>query len=757
MTSFGSDQAPHAEKSASAGEAGHAEALFSLEGMWCSSCALAVEACLQRLPGIREASVHYPSASLLVSGAASTLSLETLAPVVSRLGYRLTPPESTLDAHGRLERESRYLALRLLVATVFGMWTMLASLLIYVGALPTSSLELVLAWVSAAFSVPVVGYAGLPFYRAGWRTLRAGRPGMDVLISLGVLGAVAVSLWLLSQGIADVYFDTAVMLIVLLLVGRLVDTLCRHRGLRALDALNIPNGPLERLEAGHWQACALPQVEPGDVVKIEAEGHLSVDGIIRHVPVWIDTAPMTGESTPRRMLPGDKVHAGCRNVGPAFELEVSAGVGGRRLDAMREQMWRYQARKGELQRLADRFAAWLSPLALGLAGVTLVLALLTGVALDEALVRALSVLVVACPCAVGLAVPLASLAGSSRALARGVVFRDPAVFETLAMTRAVAFDKTGTLTPGEPQLREYRHADSIPIDEVACLTNRATRDSEHPLSRAIRRWAHDQAFSSSSQDAPPLESKEQPGEGRWVAFEDGTVLHLGRREWLESLGAELPVSVHGVSNQAAASEVLLCRDLRWVATFTLGESACVDAVPALQTLRDQGMVLALISGDRAGPVHELGRSVGLSSRECFPGRSPEAKARLLQALPGPVLYVGDGINDALALASAGVGMAPEGASSAARESAAIQLLNPGITGVVEALDIARRTRRVMRQNLVLSAIYNTLALGLAVTMAIPPLVAVAAMAASSLSVMGNAARLAWSGNEPTGVDGSRRD
>ncbi|WP_227842459.1 heavy metal translocating P-type ATPase [Vreelandella zhuhanensis] len=718
------------------------EALFSLGGMWCSSCALAIEARLQRLPEVAAASVHYPSASLWVRGRASAktsgITLEALAPVVRRLGYSLGLPETTLDAHARLEKESRYLALRLSVAAVFGMWTMLASLLIYAEAVSSAEIEYVLAWVSGAFSLPVVLFSGVPFYRAGWRTLRARKPGMDVLVSLGVWGAVVVSLGLLARGSAEVYFDTAVMLIGLLLVGRLVDTLCRHRGLRALDALALPETTVACREQGRWEERARTEVPRNARIRVDKGATLPLDGYVEDSPAWVDLAPLTGESVPRRLPPGTALHAGCRNLGADLVMRVSAVAGECRLDRMREQMRFHQARKGELQRLADRFAAWLSPVALVLAATTLCVAALVGVPWEDTMVRALSVLVVACPCAVGLAVPLASLAGSSAALGQGVVLRDPASFETLAEVRSVAFDKTGTLTPGLPEVISFNAARTVSAEELNTLLAAATQRSEHPLAQALGRWAE-----QGSQDVNMASetTEEIPGQGRYVRLKDGRELYLGSCAWLKANGITVPDS------QAIAhpdnSEVMLGCDGQWLASFYLGEQPLPDAHATLAGLRREGYLLALISGDRAGPAMALGKAVGFKPGECYPGRSPEAKARLLQGLPSPTLYVGDGINDALGLAGAGVGVASLNAGDAAREGAAVQLMSPGIAGVAQALRIARRTRRVMRQNLVFSGLYNGLALGLVILMPIPPLMAVLAMVASSLSVTLNAARLAW--------------
>ncbi|QOR39481.1 cation-translocating P-type ATPase [Billgrantia diversa] len=712
------------------------EALYSLQGLWCTSCALAVEAQLMRLSGVVAASVHYPSATLLVQGQPDALEETRLAAAVRRLGYCLGPPEAMGDAQARLEAESRYLTLRLLTAIAFGMWTMIASLLIYVGAMPSSRLELVMAWVSGAFALPVVTYVALPFYRAGWRTLRAWRPGMDALVSLGALTAVGVSLWLLSQGSPEVYFDTAVMLVSLLLAGRLVETLCRHRGLRALQALYEPSTEVQRWEQGDWHTRPLEAVTVGDRVRVEGGEALPLDGMLCDDEALLDLSPLTGESAPRRCLAGDPIAAGCRNLGATLVLEVTAPAGECRLDRLREQMWWQQARKGELQRLADRFAGWLSPVAVVLALLTLAATWLAGVPAEEAWVRALSVLVVACPCAVGLAIPLAGLAASGQALEHGVVVRDPSVFEVLATVRSVAFDKTGTLTPGEPEVLAVRPAHGYREVDILALAASAAQGSGHPLARAVCRHARDAGVDRSEEVA---EAEEFGGRGRRVDLADGRPLLLGSRAWLAGKG----IDVDGLE-EAGASEVLLACGGSWIGHFRLGEAALPGTAATLARLRRQGLVLALISGDGAQAVRRLGEAVGLRPAECYAGRSPEAKAQLLAAMPQPSLYVGDGLNDMLGLATASVGVAPLGASSTVQEGASVALMRPGVSGVENALDLARRTRRVMRQNLLLSGIYNLLALGLAVAMPIPPWVAVLAMAASSLSVVANSARLAWS-------------
>lgn len=711
--------------------------LLSVEGMWCTSCALAIEHRLRRLPGVSRAGVDYLSATLLVEGAPAALDRARLAATLGRLGYRLCDLEAAPDARQRLDRESRALAGRLLAAAVFGMWTMLASLLIYAGALPEPRLERVLAWVSGAFALPVVTLAAWPFYRAAWRTLRAGRPGMDALVALGVIGALAVSIWLLWGGSAEVYFDTAVMLVLLLLAGRWVETLARYRGLRALEGLVALPAQACRLSAsGEETRVPAADVAAGERLRVASGETLALDGELLDAAARLDLALLTGESRPCTLTRGARLSAGCRNLGAPFTLRVTAGVGERRLDGLHRQVQALQAGKGELRRLAERFAAWLSPAAVALALLTLAALLLAGVAPEEAAVRALSVLVVACPCAVGLAVPLASLSGTARALEAGVAYRDPAALEIAGQVRAVAFDKTGTLTRGALRLAALRPLPGVAEHELLALAARAEWGSEHPLGLAIRAAA---AEAGIDPGRAPAEVQEHPGRGREACEADGTRLRIGAPGWLAERDA---APIQDESAPPWASEVALARNGQRLGALWLEDDPEPTAAASLAALRHRGLTLALISGDRPALVSRLGRRLGLAPGACYGGRSPEAKRHLVAALPGPVLYVGDGINDAPALAAAAVGVATAQASVAARDAAAIQLLGQGVQGVASAIAVARATRRVMRQNLALSALYNALALGLAAWMVIPPQVAVLAMVASSLSVVANAARLA---------------
>tara|TARA_R110000850_G_scaffold51371_3_gene124913 strand:- start:486 stop:1625 length:1140 start_codon:yes stop_codon:yes gene_type:complete len=371
--------------------------------------------------------------------------------------------------------------------------------------------------------------------------------------------------------------------------------------------------------------------------------------------------------------------------------------------------------------------------------LTLPVALLFGLGWEEAFVRALSVLVVACPCAVGLAVPLASLAGSGQAMQQGVALRDPAALEILAHIRSVALDKTGTLTTGSHSVLYWQAREGIDKHTLQRKLSAAVAGSEHPLAQALARWSNRQ---DNHHPEKCLQVNDTPGEGRRVQLNSGEWLIVGSASWLTNQQVVLPDQEEDTT-LAFASQVMVSDGTGWLATLYLADQPVEDAEKSMKYLLHEGCVVAMISGDRQGAVSWLGEQIGLAREACYAQRSPEAKARLLQGLPSPTLYVGDGLNDTLSLAAADVGIAPLSASEAAREGASAQLMTPGIGGVVKLLSIAKRTRRIMVQNLLFSALYNTLALGLVVLMAIPPLVAVLAMAASSLTVTLNAARLAW--------------
>ncbi|GAB2783502.1 heavy metal translocating P-type ATPase [Halomonas shantousis] len=703
-----------------------------MHGMWCSSCAFAIEHYLERQAGVEQASVNFVSGTAFVQWNPERTDFDALSARVDRLGYVLSSSPSATAGRARLAREKRALVTRLVVSVAFGMWTVMASALLYFNYGLGARVDWVIAIVASVLALPVVSYAGLPFYRAAWRTLRAGRPGMDVLVSLGVLSAVLFSLWHLWRGSADVYVDTAVMLITLLLVGRLVEMYSRQDGLEALAALDDLTPETVRVwQENAWCQLSVDQVPPGARVAVEEHEAVPFDGILVNAHALIDRAVLTGENTPVILTRGDALEAGCVNAGPSFSLIVEAPFGKRYIDTLRHKMLELHARKGEFQKLSDVFARWLPSVALGLALLTFAVTLMRGVGLEAAFAWALSVLIVACPCAVGLAIPVVTQAASASGLRRGIVFRDLAAFETLAKARSIAFDKTGTLTVGRLGIRDILTAADIDADELLRLAAEAEKGIMHPVAQTLRSHAIDRGLTL----AEDVDTTHHPGQGVEMHLADGCI-RVGSPAWLAEHGAQ-PQDISAMSGKLVG----VARGTQWLGVLALDETLATATADTLRHFRRASFVLALLSGDQADNVHAVGRRAGFRDSECFAALTPDAKARLVDTLPRPSVFVGDGINDTLALATATTGISVAGATRQARDMAAVSLMTPGIGQAWEAHRLARRAYRLMRQNLGFSIVYNLLALGLAIWMPIPPVIAATAMTVSSVSVLANAARL----------------
>ncbi|MCG7601955.1 cation-translocating P-type ATPase [Halomonas sp. McH1-25] len=709
------------------------DAIFAVQGMWCSSCAFAIEHFLKKQPGVLDASVNFVTATALVRWSPNATGQASLERGIASLGYRLTSQASTQDSRERLARARRTLIVRLGVSIAFGMWTLMASALLYFNYGLGPRVDWIIALVASLLALPVVSYAGLPFYRAAWRTLRAGHPGMDVLVSLGVISAMLFSAWHLWRGSPDVYVDTAVMLITLLLIGRLVELASRQDGMEALaslDSLSPESAKVWRHD--RWETRKLEDIQCGDRVHVDAQATLPFDGSLDDDRALIDRAVLTGETTPVLMTRGDRVEAGCVNAGPALTLRVEAPLGQRYIDSLRNRTLQLYARKGEFQKVSDSVARWLPSTALGLAVGTFILVLARGAALDEAFAWSLSVLIVACPCAVGLAIPVVTQAATARGLRQGIVFKDLSAFETLAKARSIAFDKTGTLTTGQLGIHAIHTACGVSGDDVLRLAAQAEQGITHPVAQTLRRHAVERGLTL----VDDLITTHYPSQGIAVREPQGDILRVGSPRWLKEQGIDLPEV-----DDNAGKLVGVARGERWLGTLILDETLTRDAAAAVAHFRDASFTLALLSGDQAANVHTIGQRGGFRRSERFAELTPDAKARLVDALPKPSVFVGDGINDTLALATATTGISVAGATPQARDIASVSLLTTGIGQAWQAHRLARSAYRLMRQNLVFSVAYNALALGLAVWMPIPPVIAAGAMAFSSVSVLANAARL----------------
>lgn len=719
--------------------------VVSIEGMWCAGCAMAVERVIERTPGVSFASTSFAGGSALVRWESEDFDPRAIFERVARLGYRVAPLIEVDQMEQQIDEHSRRVWMRLVVALFFGMWSMLGSIMLYVDPVTAASPEG--WWIALGATIaatPVVTYSAWSFYRAGWRTLKAGVPGMDSLISFGVIAATGLSVWQVIRGSADTYIDTATMLVTFLLCGRLIELHARRRNSAAVNALRqaVPETVRRLLKDGSSEEVRAADLGVGEQVLIRAGERIAVDGTVLDGESEVDRALVTGESRPLAISPGAMVEAGSTNLSCQITVRADVAYGDRFVDRIGIRMLELSGAKSTVALQAERFARWLVPSAVVLAALAFFYGFGSTGDTTEATLRALSVLVAACPCAVGLALPLAYATATGTAARQGIMFRDPASMEALAGAREVLFDKTGTLTSGELQVVDIL-SDRVSRQRLLHLAWQAEAGVAHPIADAISRAA-----------AKTLVAGGGSNEGHttrhargsvWQSADRSETIHVGAIDWLREQYVDAPAERSGVAPGTTA--VGLARNGEWLGMILLRDTIRPEAASAAETLRAAGLKLALATGDHADAAARVAAAVGVTPDQVHASCLPEDKVTLVSGGEKPVVFVGDGVNDALALAAADCGIAVQGASAPAVATAGVVIAGGGFAGVTTAWQLARRTLRIVRQNLAFSVIYNVAILTFAASGAIPPVAAAIAMLASSLSVVANSARLAFSPRE----------
>lgn len=690
--------------------------LFGIEGLACAGCARGLEGRLKALPGVQAAGVHYLTASALVDWDESRASRQDLAAAVAKAGYRMASRHRPEQISAAMGRQLQRLGVRLAVAVFAGMWSMVPALVIYFTTLDPG-VAWWLALASGVFALPVVFWAGSGILWMAWRSVLLRAPGMDLLIGLGALAACAASLWSLMQGRAEVWFDTATMLVTLLLFGRLVDTATRRSAVDALRAMEeaAPETALVETGAG-WQERPCADIPLGARIAVDAGAPVSMDGVVLSGESQVSRAVLTGESALVAVGPGDRIEAGALNLGRRLVLRVERAHGDREIDRMGGAIALEIARRGTQPTAPDRWAARLSLAIPALAASTALLSLAFGLSGEAALMRGLTLLVAACPCALSLALPLVQMRAAQAGAARGMRLRDPDAFAALAHLGSIVFDKTGTLTTGHPQVAELRPAPGFDEDRLLELAARAETGISHPIARAIVA-AHGAEAGQGGRRLP------RGAEGE---DEAGRIIEIGSAGQPEDLGR---------------TWLAVRRDGREVGRIALADTLRPEAPGILDGLRAAGIPLHMATGDGAPAAMALARRLGLPANAVSHDCTPAQKAELLRRLPRPIAFVGDGVNDGPALAAADCGISVAQAHSAAAQTAAVVVTRGGLTRVAEAIALSRRMGRIARQNLVLALVYNALMLPAAAFGMIGPAMAAAAMLASSVSVVLNSQRL----------------
>jgi Cu2+-exporting ATPase len=699
-----------------------------VEGVHCGGCVRRIEQALRADPAVEHARVNLTTRRLVVGWSGDAAIAERLVQAVSALGYRVVPydPGQLIGAEAASERA----LLRAMAVAAFAAGNiMLLSVSVWAGQFQDMgpATRGLLHWFSALIALPAILYAGRPFFASALGALCSRRTNMDVPISVGVLLASGMSLFETVRGGPHVYFDSAIMLLFFLLVGRYLDRRARGRARSAAERLvTLGAGAVTVLEAdGRRRAVPAVLVAPGMTVLVAAGERIGVDGTVLDGASALDTSLITGETLPTTVGVGDRVFAGTLNLDAPLRLEVSAVGEGTLLAEIVRLMELAEQRRARYVVLADRLAALYAPAVHGLALATFLgWTLLMGVPWQVALLNAVAVLIITCPCALGLAVPAVQVIASGRLLRSGVLLKSATALERLARIDTVVLDKTGTLTRGRPALSRSEPIDAAALRVAASLAGA----SRHPLARAL---------ASAPPDAPVARGVEETaGRGLRLATPAGEV-RLGSRAWC------------GIEDAGAAdggAELWLTRPDGPPVRFAFEDPLRADAASVIEDLRARGLALELLSGDRAATVAALAAKLGITAWHA--GCTPVEKTARLEALAAAgrrVLMVGDGLNDAPALAAAYVSASPSSAIDLSQTAADAVFQGDRLQPVVELLDVARGAERLIRQNLGLALGYNLIVVPLAVLGLVTPLVAALCMSGSSLLVVGNALRLSRTG------------
>lgn len=779
-----------------------------VEGMHCAGCVQSVDTLLRQVEGVEAVHVNFGTHRVRVEG---TASLGALDARLSRGGYGLGDRETALRASvdveavknldgvltvtarddgwvvrhvdtpsvvealrerlpegvaltleqdpqaRRLLQSERAWRARFFLAAPLAAYLMLAAMTSWIEAPWDTPLA------QAVFAALVVFGAGWPILLGGAKAVRHGRADMDVLIALGTLvayGASIVALVGLLTG--PLYFDASAMIMMFVCLGRWLEARARRSTGSAVDHLMRlePDVALVLDGAGaEPREVPLSRVLVGDLVLVRPGARMPADGTVRSGWSQVDESLLTGESAGVVREAGDTVVAGATNGTGALEVEVTAVGGDTTLRRIAQWVERAQAQPAPVARIADRVAGVFVPVVLALAALTFLGWWLLAAAPAEGISAAIAVLVIACPCALGLATPVAIVVGTGRAAREGILIEGGAAIERAAQVRTVVFDKTGTLTSEAAQrITDIAHAGQGPqttstggvgtvtipegafqgdFDELMVHVAALERHSDHPLARAIvadARYAH--------ASMPPARHVEVvPGHGIRGTVELGELV-VGNATWFDELGIdhEVLLTWRLAASKGGASPLLVAVDGVLAGGIAVAHGVRPDARPVVDALREQGLEVRILSGDVPAVVAVTADKLGLPAHAVRGGVRPEEKASLIQAIPNAAM-VGDGINDAPALASADVGIAVGGATDVAGAAAEIALLREDLHGVPDALALCRLILRTIRQNLVWAFGYNALAIPLAALGILPPMAAAAAMALSSVSVVLNSLRL----------------
>ncbi|PWB83372.1 MAG: copper-translocating P-type ATPase [Methylocystaceae bacterium] len=699
---------------------------LAMEGMTCAACIGEIETALKDVPNLLVARVNYADRRLSLEWRDRPLDFAVVQERLRRLGYRAHPFELASKERDEIATSRRLLRC-LAIAAFAAMNIMLLSVSVWVGNVTDidQATRDFFHGVSALIALPAAAFAGQPFYASAFAALRARRLNMDVPISLGVLLALSMSVFETMTHAKHAYFDSAVMLLAFLLLGRYLDHAMRRKTRAVAANLAALRAPIAcRISVDGGQSLVpLASLSRGDHVLVRPGERLPADGVVLAGASSLDESIVTGESQRRRVAAGDQVFAGSLNFSGALTISVEAAGGATVLDEIERLLDKATAARSRYVRLADRVSRLYAPFVHLTALTTALVWLAFGASPHDALVTAIAVLIVTCPCALALAVPAVQVVASGALFRAGVLLNSADAIERLAEIDTVAFDKTGTLTSPEPRVANAGQIDP----DVLEIAARLAHSSSHPLARAVAR---------ERLRSPPIEgANEEQGRGV-AAIVDCVEARLGSPQFC---GLEKDYAALGALDPDVS--VVAFRHGERKALLFVRQALRPDAREVVDALAQRGLAIVVFSGDRLETVEKAALALGVT--DWHGALKPADKVARLEALRAQgrkVLMIGDGLNDAPALASAHVSLSPIDATQVTQAAADAVFLGEKLAPIVTTIDTSLRARRLMRQNLALSVVYNAFAVPLAIAGWLTPLIAAAAMSGSSLLVTLNALR-----------------
>ncbi len=735
--------------------------VLDIEGMHCASCVGRVEAALAAQPGVREVSVNLASQSARLRYVEGQVTLPALAEALGAVtSYTATPRSSeTVDPGVRQAAEAAALKRQLILAAaltapvfVIEMGGHLVPVLHHFVA---QTIGMQASWVlQFVLTTLVLAGPGAQFYRLGLPSLARGAPDMNALVALGTGAAYIYSTlvtWapaLLPASARHVYFEAAAVIVVLILLGRYLEARARGRtGAAISKLLSLQPKTARVLRDGATVEVPIAELLVGDVIQVRPGERVAADGEVLEGQSFVDEAAMSGEPVPLAKGPGDYILGGTVNGNGVFSFRATAVGADTTLAQIVRMVEDAQAAKLPIQGLVDRITLWFVPVVLAAAVVTVLVWLAFGPDLTFALVAGVSVLIIACPCAMGLATPTSIMVGTGRGAELGVLFRKGDALQRLQEARVIALDKTGTLTEGRPEVTDLLLGEGFGEDEALAAVAAVEALSEHPLASAVARFVEARGL-----EVPVAEGFEaRPGFGA-SATVDGSEVLVGSARLMSDAGVDLGGLGAQIEALAAAGKTVVYGAIgrRLALVFGIADPVKASTPQALAALRAQGLEVVMITGDGRATAEAVAAELGIT--QVVAEVLPAGKVDALRALKarGPVAFVGDGINDAPALAEADVGIAIGTGTDIAVEAADVVLVSGALTGVVDAHRVSRATLRNIRQNLGWAFGYNVLLIPVAAGILYPafglllsPMLAAGAMALSSVAVVSNALRLRW--------------